>query len=147
MIFHDYGEDVGKKIPFKEGLFKWPLTLSELPYLIGSRCKLCQRSFFPKRIICPFCFKDDVMEEIRLSRKGKLVMYSVIRVAPLGFKAPYVQGFVDLPEGVRILTQLTNCESCEDALEIGMEVELVIEKIRDAERGNEIIGYKFRPVK
>jgi uncharacterized OB-fold protein len=75
-----------------------------------------------------------------------LVTYCTVWVAPSGFEAPYIQGFVDLPEGIRILTQLTDCELSKDALEIGMEVELVIGRIRTNEEGDEVIGYKFRPV-
>ena len=41
---------------------------------------------------------------------------------------------------------ISGCPPVEDCLHIGMEVELVIDKIREDEQGNEVIGYKFRPV-
>jgi len=90
--------------------------------------------------------KEDTMEETPLSRRGKIDTFSVVRVAPTGFEAPYIQAFVDLPEGPRVFSLITGCEPSEDALKEGQEVELVIEKITEDEKGNELIGYKFRPV-
>lgn len=90
--------------------------------------------------------KDDALEEVPLSTRGKIDTFSVVHVAPAGFKAPYIQAFVDLPEGPRIFSIITGCEPSEDAIKEGDEVELVVEKIADDEKGNELIGYKFRPV-
>ncbi|NIN65009.1 MAG: benzoylsuccinyl-CoA thiolase, partial [Anaerolineae bacterium] len=47
------------------------------------------------------------MEEIALSRTGKLYTFTIVRQAPAGFRAPYATALVDLPEGVRIFAQLT----------------------------------------
>ena len=87
------------------------------------------------------------MEEVPLSTRGAIDTFTVIHVAPLGFKAPYVQAFVNLPEGVRIFSLITGCDPLQNDLKDGSEVELVIEKIREDEKGNDLIGYKFRPVK
>jgi uncharacterized OB-fold protein len=89
--------------------------------------------------------RDDMMEETPLSTKGKIDTFSVVQVAPMGFKAPYIQAFVDLPEGPRIFSLITGCEASEEAIKEGEEVELVVDKIREDEEGNELIGYKFRP--
>ena len=86
------------------------------------------------------------MEEVPLSKRGRIDTFSVVRVAPVGFEAPYIQAFVDLPEGPRIFALITGCEPAEGALREGDEVELVIDKIVEDEKGNERIGYKFRPV-
>jgi uncharacterized OB-fold protein len=67
-------------------------------------------------------------------------------VASPGFAAPYFQAYVDLPEGVTLFSLITGCEPKEEALQEGMEMELVLEKVGEDERGNELIGYKFRPV-
>lgn len=132
--------------PIKEGLFHQPQSPHDNPYLIGSRCDLCGYVAFPKRVICPTCLKEGTMKETRLSTRGKINTFTISHVAPLGFKAPYVQSWVDLPEGPRVFSMITGVEPVEEALHIGMEVELVIDKIRDDEDGTEIIGYKFRPV-
>ena len=86
------------------------------------------------------------MEEIPLSTSGKLDAFTVIHVAPAGFEAPYIQAYVDLPEGLRLYTMVTGVEPREDALEEGQEMELVITKIMEDEKGNDLIGYKFRSV-
>jgi uncharacterized OB-fold protein len=86
------------------------------------------------------------MEEILLSNQGRLYCYSIARVAPLGFTPPYILGYIDLDEGIRIYSQITGCEPREDALFIGSKMEMVLEKIREDESGNELIGYKFKPI-
>jgi uncharacterized OB-fold protein len=125
----------------REGLFDWP---SENPSLIGHRCRLCGKVFFPRRFICSECFKEGTLEEIRLSRRGTLYTFCVLERGPIGFDPPYAVGYIDLPEGLRIYSLLT--EMSLEKLKIGMEMELVIEKIRKDSEGNEIIGYKFKPV-
>ncbi len=86
------------------------------------------------------------MEEVPLSRRGTIDTFTVVHVAPTGFKAPYIQAYVDLPEGPRIFSLITGCDPLGTDLRDGAEVELVIEKIREDEKGNDLIGYKFRPV-
>ena len=87
------------------------------------------------------------MEETPLSTRGRVYSFTVAHVAPPGFVAPYLQAFIDLPEGPRIFSLISGVEPTPDAMENGMKVELVIEKIRDNEKGEEVIGYKFRPIK
>ena len=135
-----------KRIPVLPGIFHEATSSTDKPHLIGSKCRACGRVFFPKRSICRVCMLEDTMEEIPLSTRGKIDTFTVVRVAPLGFKAPYIQAFVDLPEGQRIFSLITGCEPSEDALKEGQEVELVIDKITEDEKGNDLIGYKFRPV-
>ena len=135
-----------KRLPILPGLYHEGIGPSGKSYLIGSKCNDCGRIFFPKRAICNVCQKDNTMEETALSTIGKIDTYSVVQVAPIGFKAPYIQAFVDLPEGIRIFSIITGCEPSENAIAEGQEVELVIDKIREDEKGNDIIGYKFRPV-
>ena len=57
---------------------------------------------------------------------------------------PYAEGFVELPEGVRVETLFTGCDF--NDLEVGMDVEMVIEGLHEDEEGNEVVAYKFRPV-
>lgn len=86
------------------------------------------------------------MQDIPLSQRGRLYSFTVAHVAPLGFRAPYLQAFIDLPEGPRIFSLISeDVPPREDALEEGMEMELVIERVRDDEAGNPVVSYKFRP--
>jgi uncharacterized OB-fold protein len=85
------------------------------------------------------------MEEVSLGSKGQVDTFSVLHVDAPGFKAPYVVAYVVI-SGVKVFSLITGCDPSEESLEIGNEVELVVEKIREDEHGNEIRGYKFRPI-
>jgi uncharacterized OB-fold protein len=135
-----------KQIPIAKGLFHLSTTPEEKPYLIGSKCRNCGIVAFPQKMICPSCL-DETMEVIPLRGKGKLRLFTLTRVAGLGYNAPYFQGYIELEEGPLIFSLITGCELKDDALEEGMEMEVVIEKVREDEKGNELIGYKFKPVK
>ena len=134
-----------KQILVKEGL--WRAPPGEESYLIGSKCPSCGEIVFPKMQVCPSCQAQNV-EEVKLSRKGKIYTVTVVmQQPPLYYRGPvpYALGYVELPEGVRLETLYTDCDP--DSLEIGMDVELVIEKAYDDDEGNELITYKFRPIK
>lgn len=114
------------------------------PYLIGGRCSSCQAIFFPERNICPRCTGQNI-EEIPLSRKGKLHTYTEVNNKPPDYNGdvPYCLGRVLLPEGVFVLTQL---KARKEDLKINMDMELLIEPIYCDENGRELLGYKFKPV-
>ena len=135
-----------KRLPILPGILHEAASPDERSHLIGSKCTACGRTFFPRQFVCRVCMEKDTMEETALSTRGRIDTFSVVHVAPLGFKAPYIQAFVDLPEGPRVFSVITGCDPSEDALETGTEVELVIDKITEDERGNDLIGYRFRPV-
>ncbi len=136
-----------KRIPVVPGLVHEAAGSDEKPYLIGSRCKTCGRVAFPRTYVCSVCMTADTMEEVPLSTKGTIDTFTVIHVAPLGFKAPYVQAFVNLPEGPRIFSLIGGCDPLNNDLKDGTEVELSVEKITEDEKGNDLIGYKFQPIK
>ena len=129
--------------------FTWP---SDQPHLIGSRCKACQNYFFPKVPVCrnPDCRSKDV-SEIQFSRQGKLWSYIVQQYAPPPpFPAfdpfvPYGIAEVKLPEGIRVLGQVTSGSNLE-SLRIGMDMELAVEKFYTDQQGNDVMIWKFRPV-
>lgn len=129
-----------------EGLFELPDGCADKGYLVGTRCRSCGTIAFPAKVVCPICLEDDSSEKIPLSRRGILFSYSVNQMAPEGFEAPYITGKVDLAEKVRIFSVITGCAPREESLRIGMEMEIVFEPMhRDAE-GNDVIGYRFKPV-
>ena len=120
-----------------------------VPYLVGSKCQHCGRVYFPKRTICYDCKKLDPMPDVLLSRKGELKQGIVVGSAPVGFTAPYVVGYVMLPEGVKLFTQLvkegvSNEDMTDDELTPGRDVEVLVEKIREDDDGNDVIGFKFK---
>jgi uncharacterized protein len=133
-------------IPIKEGLFSWPLSSDQEPYLIGSKCTICGYCCFPKKSVCAKCVRDDCMEDVKFGPYAILDTYAVMRVAPPGFVPPYVQGYVILENGPKIFSLITGCETNDHALPLGQKMELVLEKIRQDEEGNNLIGWKFKPV-
>ena len=132
-----------KKVPFRQGLFTIPSSSSEKPCLLGSRCRTCQEVTFPQKQICPNCFGDDV-KPVALSTRGKLFTFTITYQGPKEFSVPYACGYIDLPEGVRLYSLITDWTP--ERLKIGMDMELGIEKIREDSKGNEVFGYTFRPV-
>lgn len=133
-------------LPLKEGLFHLPKSPDDKPYLIGSRCSVCGYTCFPRKEVCVRCRRDDTMEEMKLGPYGALETFAVMQVGPPDFPPPYIMGYVRTKEGARIYTLITGCEARDDALDIGEEMELVIEKIREDGEGNNLIGWKFKPI-
>ena len=133
----------GKKIPIKEGLFKVPSD-GEKGYLIGSRCKRCGEHFYPKRAVCANCYSQE-MEDVALSRRGKIFTYTIARTGYPGTPVtpPFITGQVELPEGVQVLSLITDVDL--DKVKIGTEVELYFWKTGEDEEGNEVMAYAFRP--
>jgi len=142
------GGSNAKMVPIKEGLFHMPVTPDDEPYLIGSKCRDCGCVVWPKRKVCPACVKDDVMEEIPLSRRGKIQSFSVVYQSPAGFDfdIPYIQAVVRLPEGVTLFTLVSGVEARSDALKLGEKMEMIVDKIGSDKEGNNVVSWKFRPV-
>ena len=57
---------------------------------------------------------------------------------------PFAIGVVDLPEGLRVLGRIAVDDL--KKVKIGMNVELVLERLCSDKDGNEVITWKFRPV-
>ena len=62
----------------------------------GTRCKTCGLVFFPPRSDCYQCLSDN-MEWFEVSGSGKLVTYSKLEYAPIGFQddVPYCIALLD----------------------------------------------------
>ena len=83
------------------------------------------------------------MEDVILSRRGRLYSYTIGRMASSHFQPPYAIGLIDLPEGVRVFAPLMISE--DESYKVGMEMELFIDKLwKDDDK--QIVGYKFKPV-
>jgi len=138
-----------KQIPAIEGLFDWP---SKDPRLIASKCKTCGTIRFPSGKTCnnPFCDQKDV-GKVSLSKKGMVYSYFIEHYQPPppyhppkdGFK-PYGVGWVELPDGIRVIGMITGC-NLED-IKVGMDVELVVESLYENEQGDELMTWKWKAV-
>jgi uncharacterized OB-fold protein len=113
--------------------------------LEAGKCKKCGSIQFPNRLICPDCGAKE-FETIRLSGKGELATYTVIRVAPMGFTdlAPYAVGIVKLDEGIRVMGQISDCNP--EELKIGDRLTTQFRRINEeGKTGMIMYGYKFVP--
>ena len=126
------------RVSFREGLFD---EKDGQGTLVGARCKQCGQTIFPRREACLNCLGQD-LETVPLSRNGKLYTYTIVHMPSEHFAPPYVIGWVDLPEGVRVFSQIRGWQ--DHPLKTGMDMELHFEKLWD-EEDKEVIGYVFRP--
>lgn len=141
------GEKVEKNaIPCVENLFVLPNDKSKKGHLIGSRCKECNKIFFPKMMVCPNCQKVVEMEEIALSSKGKLYCYTIVHQKVPGsvLEAPFVPIIVQLPEGVQIRSILTGTPvEALSTTSIGKDLELSFERMGEDEAGNKVMTFFY----
>ena len=129
----------------------------EKPYLVGSRCKACGQVFVGTRRHCARCTAIDQMEEIRLSDRGEVWVWTIVHQSAPGIPTPYVAAIVDLPEGVSVRANLEGIEPDPAKITFGIPVEMYTEPAMNLQpdgslaprvdrEGNTIIAYKFRPV-
>ena len=108
--------------------------------LVIQRCGACGTLRHYPRALCPRCLSDAV-EWVRCSGRGTVYTFTVTHQnqAP-GFRdaLPYVLAYVELDEGVRLLTNIVECAP--EAVRIGLAVEVVFEDATPA-----VTLPKFRP--
>ena len=75
--------------------------------LQGRRCAVCGKLSLEERRLCPFCGSEGG-NPVALSGRGRLLSWTVIRVAPGRYAAevPYAVGLLELPEGLRLTARL-----------------------------------------
>jgi len=127
-------------VPVRAGLFD---GLPE-PRLLGSRCSACGRAHFPRVDICPYCSCGG-SEEVELSTSGRLWAWTAVTATPPGYlgEVPYGFGVVELPEGLRVITRLT--EPDPGTLTEGQAMRLVIVPLHVDDEGREVLTYAFAP--
>lgn len=112
--------------------------------LIAGYCKESDNWTFPRYLVDPVSFTDDIEEKF-LSPTGVLHSFTVVRRSMPEFKVPYVLALVDFPEGVRVMAQIETEDP--DSLEFGEEMAVTVGVIKMAPDGSDISSYKFIPVR
>lgn len=104
------------------------------------KCDACGAVWYPPAPFCPECWSRDFSWQ-PLSGRGKVnswVVFHQAYFASFRDDVPYNVAEVELEEGPRLLTNLV--EVANDAIEIGMPVEVVFDSVSD-----EVSLAKFRP--
>ena len=95
--------------------------------LLIQECTSCgHRQFYP-RAVCTDCGGD--VDWLTCSGRGTVHTFTVIRqnpAPPWGDMVPYIVAIVELDEGVRLMTNVTDCAP--EEVRIGMRVEAHFEQ-------------------
>ena len=92
--------------------------------LLGLKCNKCGAYTVPPKKVCMECTSED-LEVVELSGKGQIQTFTVIRVPPEGFEAPYIVGMAELDEGPWLMGNIVDVDPDEATMDlIGMRVKL-----------------------
>lgn len=99
--------------------------------LVLPHCNLCDRTFWHPRPRCPHCGSSAV-EWRSASGKGVIHTFTVVRqTTDSHFRncAPYVVAMIDLDEGVRMMSNVIDCDPA--SVTIGMRVRCTYERLNN----------------
>jgi uncharacterized protein len=99
--------------------------------LVIQRCVDCRKNIFYPRLVCPFCFSNNI-EWIETSGKGTVYSYTIVENnAPSAFLGdmPFVIAIVRLDEGVQMLSNIVGCDPGQ--VHCDMPVEVTYKKISE----------------
>ncbi|HJQ83524.1 MAG TPA: Zn-ribbon domain-containing OB-fold protein [Candidatus Binatia bacterium] len=117
------------------------------PHLVGQRCTGCGAVYLGDRRACSKCTRPGPFEEIPLSRRGTVWVWSIVHQSMPGVPVPYAVGIVDLPEGVSVRCNLVDVEPDPAQLRFGMPVEMTTGVSQQDRDGNDVVAFYFRPVR
>lgn len=128
----------GARVPVRAGLF----VDADPPALVCGRCGSCGAHHFPRQPTCPYCSQDSV-DEALVHGPGRLWAHTAVTAPPPGYggEVPYGFGVVELPEGLRVVTRLT--EGDPGRLRPGQEMTLVIVPLEADDEGGDVVTYAF----
>lgn len=112
--------------------------------LLGGFSPSSGRYHFPRLPACPYTGADDV-EAVELSDHGTLWGWTAVTAAPPGYRGevPFGFGVVELPEGLRVITRITEADPAR--LEFAMPMRLVVAPLHTDDDGTEVLTYAFAP--
>jgi uncharacterized OB-fold protein len=137
------------KVPAIEGWF----TMDAEPRLLGLKDSESGTYFFPKDVALARApgYADAPLEEVKLSRTGKLWSYTTNHyqppepyVSPDPFQ-PYTVAAVELPEERMVVLGQLAPGTDPATLEVGAEMELILDTLYEDDE-NEYLVWKWKPV-
>ena len=99
--------------------------------LLIQRCNHCEEYQHYPRGICSNCWTQDI-EWVKSSGKGTVWSYTITyqnRTPGFAEEVPYVLALVELEEGVKMFTNIHDCDPRD--VTIGMPVEVVFDRATD----------------
>lgn len=114
-------------------------------HLVAGYCESCARYHFPRSPYCPYCASDGCSER-RVGKTGTLYLFTTVVNRPPGYRGqvPFGFGVVELPEGLRVISRITESEA--SRLRFGQTVRLVVTPLHEDEEGRTVTSYAFQPV-
>jgi uncharacterized OB-fold protein len=93
--------------------------------VMGTRCKDCGLAFFPPRADCHQCLAAN-MQWFEVSGKGKLITFSQLEYAPIGFQedVPYCIALLDYGD-YKVFGRISN-QLSQDKITLGMEMKTAV---------------------
>lgn len=125
--------------PVTDGLFR--VREDGTATLLGGRCPACGTTTVMVRPFCPGCWAEGDLEPVELGANGWLYSFTIVRQAPKGFRPPYAMGYVDLDEGLRVLTRIAAPEAHD--LRVGARVALTVAPLGESAEGETVVGPVF----
>jgi hypothetical protein len=109
-----------------------------------ARCKGCGKMHYPPRLVCDGC-RGREFETAKMAETGKVLTYSVIRVAPPAFaqEVPYIVAVLEMDDGTRLEAQVADIAPAE--MKMGMKIRLEFRKISQ-QGASGIISYAHKAV-
>src|SRR4030066_2511732 len=113
--------------------------------LMAGKCTGTRKIHLPPRPLCDNCFSQ-TFEWVEVSRKGKLLSYTVIHIAPPQFQAntPYAVGIMELENGLRIPGMIQGAP--QDQLKVGMTVTIDFGTCNTTQAWPQWPRYCFKPL-
>jgi uncharacterized OB-fold protein len=96
--------------------------------VMGTRCKDCGLVFFPPRADCYHCLAGN-MQWFEITGKGKLITYSKLEFAPIGFQddVPYSVALLDYGD-YKVFGRIAS-GLAEEEIQIGMEMKTAVNSL------------------
>ena len=93
--------------------------------IVGSKCRDCGLVFFPPRADCYQCLAGN-MEWFEVTGSGKLVTYSKLEYAPVGFEndLPYAIAVLDYGD-YKVFGRIAG-DLPDDEIQVGMEMKTIV---------------------
>lgn len=109
--------------------------------LLIQRCKGCGTLRHPPRPMCPHC-RSLEWEAVESSGRGTVYSYVMPHEPRFPFfEYPYVVALVELEEGIRVVSNLTDIDPTD--VTVGMPVEVYFQSFDAA--GEDLVLHQFRP--